>query len=326
MRIGVVGAGRHANNALYPSIIESGLELVAVCARTRERAETTARRWGAAAHYIAVDDMLARGDLDGVVIAVPAGEYQPIIARCLEAELPVFCEKPAGRTASDLRELAAIAGTARREVVVGYMKRFAPAYRRARDIIRSERFGEPTLAHFTFAMGQIDDYLADPRHYLIDNPVHMIDLARYLIGELDEISAVLNVVPDFGLSVCLIARTANGAACSFDFCTTGSFAHRGESAEVYGRGHAVAVDNVDTCTFRPLDGPAETWRPNYTLPVPANSGFTTMGFVPALEHFREVAAGRVANESDLESAARTLETVERLWDQVEPTWTATGGT
>ncbi|MFE0358079.1 Gfo/Idh/MocA family protein [Streptomyces nigra] len=322
MRVGVVGAGRHANSALYPSILEAGLDLVAVCARTPERAATTAGRWGADAHYTSVEDMLAAGGLDGVVVAVPSAAYRSVLARCIEAGIPIFCEKPGGQSASELRELAALAAEARTEVVVGYMKRFAPAYQRAREVIGSGNFGSPSLAHFTFAMGRVDEYLADLRHYLIDNPVHMIDLARYLVGELDEVSAVLNVVPTVGLSVSLVARADSGATCSFDFCTTASFAHRGEFVEVYGRADAVMVDNVDTCTYRPADGPAQVWRPNYTLPAPSNSSWTVMGFVPALRHFHDVVAGLADNRSDLASAARTLETTELVWRRLESSWSA----
>lgn len=322
MKVGVVGAGRHASNTVFPAIVESGLELAAVCARRPGQSEATARRWGARTHHSTVEEMLQGNDLDGIVVVVPAREYRPIVAQCLAAGLPVFCEKPAGRTAAELRELAVLAAAANREVVVGYMKRFAPAYRRARTIIRTERFGAPTLAHFTFAMGQINDYLVDPRHYLGDNPVHMIDLARFLLGEIEVVAAVGDVAPGFGLSMSLIARAESGAACSFAFCTTASFAHRSEFAEVYGRGDAVEVRNVDTCTLRPLDGPSQTWRPNYTLPTPANSGLMTMGFVPALLHFQDVVEGRSPNESGLESAARTMETVERAWQQIAPDWAA----
>ncbi|MFJ3889893.1 Gfo/Idh/MocA family oxidoreductase [Streptomyces rubrogriseus] len=322
MRVGVVGAGRHANNALYPSVLEAGLDLVAVCARTPERAALTAGRWGAPAHHTSVRDMLAAGGLDGVVVAVPSAAYRPILAQCIESRIPVFCEKPGGQTASELRELALLASKTRTEVVVGYMKRFAPAYRAARAAIESGGFGAPSLAHFTFAMGRVNEYLADLRHYLIDNPVHMIDLARYLVGEIGDISAVLNVVPAAGLGVSLVARAEGGATCSFDFCTTASFTHRGEFVEVYGQGDSVQVDNVDTCTYRPADGPAEVWRPNYTLPTPSNSSWTVMGFVPALQHFRDVVAGSADNRSDLESAARTLKTTELIWQRLESSWSA----
>jgi predicted dehydrogenase len=324
VKIGVVGAGRHASSAVFPAILESGLDLVSVCARTQERAQSTARRWGATGYYAGLEDMLEAGGIDGVVVVVPAAEYRPIVTRCVEAGLPVFCEKPAGQSSSELRELAELAAAAQCEVVVGYMKRFASAYRRAHDLIQSAEFGAPSLAHFMFVMGQFDGYFEgnrdDLHFYLTDNSVHVIDLARYLIGELTEMSAVLNVVPGFGAAVTLVAKAGDGAACSFDFCTTASFAHRGEAIDIYGRGNALHVDNVDTCTYRPTDGPAQTWRPNYTLPWGDNSSWVTMGFVPALQHFRDVAAGRAANQSDLSSAARTLEITEQLYQQLLPSW------
>jgi predicted dehydrogenase len=323
VRIGVVGAGRHANSAVYPAILEAGFELVSVCARTVESAQATAQQWGATGYYVGLEDMLEAGGIDGVVVVVPAAEYRPILTRCIEAGLPAFCEKPAGQSSTELRELAELAAASQCEVVVGYMKRFAPAYRRAHDLIRSAEFGAPSLAHFTFVMGQFDGYFEGNRDdllfYLTDNPVHMIDLARFLIGELTEMSAVLNVVPGFGVDVTLVAK-AGGAACSFDFCTTASFAHRGEAIDIYGRGNALQVDNVDTCTYRQADGPAQIWRPNYTLPWGDSSSWVTMGFVPALKHFRDVAAGRAVNQSDLGSAARTLEIAEQLYQQLLPSW------
>ncbi|MGN7799689.1 Gfo/Idh/MocA family protein [Leifsonia sp. 22587] len=317
MKVGVLGAGRHANNALYPAIVEAGFELVAVCARSGERAQLTAQRWGATRHHTALQEMLAAGGLDGVIIAVPAGAYRPLIEQCITADVPVFCEKPAGASARELLELSALSDAASSPVVVGYMKRFAPAYQRARQLIDSIEFGTPTLAHFSFTMGRIDEYLADPRHYLIDNPVHMVDLARFFLGELSHLTARVNLVPDVGLSVSVLAKADQGATCSFDFCTTASFAHQGESAEIYGHGSAVRVENVDTCIHRPVDGPAQVWRPNYTLPAPENFGLTTMGFIPALQHFRDVAAGEAANESTLQSAARTLATMESVWAEVD---------
>ncbi|PSM39066.1 hypothetical protein C6Y14_34185 [Streptomyces dioscori] len=320
VRIGLVGAGSHANSAICPAILEAGFELVSVCARTEQRARSTAARWGAKGHYVGLDAMLEAGGIDGVVVVVPAGQYRSVVTRCIEAGLPVFCEKPAGGSSVEVRELAELASAAQAQVVVGYMKRFAPAYRRAHELIHSAEFGAPSLAHFTFVMGQFDAYLKwsrnDLHFYLTDNPVHLIDLARYLVGDLSEMSAVLNVVPGFGVDVSLVARAGGGAACSFSFCTTASFAHRGEAIDVYGRGNAVQVDNVDTCVYRPLDGPAQTWRPNYTLPWSDSSSLVTMGFVPALRHFADVAAGRAVNESDLDNAARTLEVAEQLYAQL----------
>lgn len=309
-RVGVVGVGRHASANLYPNLAGAGLQLVATCARHRERAEAAAARWGAPHAFDSFESMLASVELDGVAICVHAVDYAPVVRSCLEASKPVFCEKPGAASSAEALELAALSAQAGVPVVVGYMKRFAPAYRRAREIVRSAEFGQPSLGAFTFAMGRwpIDDL----RDYLIDNPVHHLDLGRYFLGELTDLDAYLTELPQSGHAVAAIARSSSGAVCTFNFCTTASWNQRNEWAEVYGEGHAVWVENVDTCVYRPPEQPQQVWRPNYTVPWGDTSSAIMMGFLPALEHFRLVARGQEENLSDMASAAATLALAEAL--------------
>jgi UDP-N-acetylglucosamine 3-dehydrogenase len=310
MRVGVVGVGRHASRNIYPSMAMAGLEIVATCARHQGRADAAAARWGAPHAFDSAEKMLASVDLDGVVICVEPPEYAPLVELCLQAGKPVFCEKPGASSsvkASELERLSAITAV---PVVVGYMKRFAPAYRRAHALMRSQEFGPPSLGTFTFAMGPWA--VKDLRGYLIDNPVHHLDLGRYFLGELTGMQAYFTELPGAGDAVAVIARGSSGAVCSFNFCTTASWEQRNEYAEIYGQAHSVWVENVDTCTYRPPERPELVWRPNYTVPSENNSSQVVQGFVPALKHFREVVAGDAENLSDMASAAATLALAERL--------------
>jgi predicted dehydrogenase len=310
MKVGAIGVGEHASENLHPNLAAAGLELVAVCARHQDRAEAAAARWGAARAFDDAAEMLAATDLEGIIVCVAADDYAPLIDLCLEAGRPVYCEKPGAASAAEAERLAARSEEAGVPIVVGYMKRFAPAYRRAREIVRSAEFGPPTLGAFTFAMGQWpEDSLRD---YLIDNPGHHLDLARDLLGELGALEAQVTELPGFGWAVAAIARASSGAVCTFSLCTTASWEQRNEHVEVFGRGHAVWVENVDTCVHRPPEGPERTWRPTYTVPLPENSSAVAMGFVPALEHFRAVAAEGAENRSDMASAAKTLALAEQL--------------
>lgn len=310
MRVGVVGVGRHATGNLYPNLAPAGLELVATCARHRERAQAAATRWGAAHAFDGVAEMLAAVELDGVVVCVPPGSYAEVVTACLDAGTPVFCEKPGAASSDEARALGALSAARGVPVVVGYMKRFAPAYRKAREIVRSGAFGTPSLGAFTFAMGPWAN--GDLRDYLIDNPVHHLDIARYLLGEVSELDGQLTRLDGVGHAVCAVGRTTSGAVCSFNFCTTASWAQRNEWVEVYGGGHAVSVENVDTCTYRPPERPRQVWQPNYTVPWGDTASSVMMGFVPALEHFRDVVLDGAENVSDMASAAATLALAERL--------------
>ena len=69
----------------------------------------------------------------------------------------------------------------------------------------------------------------------------------------------------------------------------------------------VLVDNVDTCVYRPPDGPELVWRPNYTVPSPGSFSGQTLGYGAGLVHFHDVIRGDTTADSDLASAAATLE-------------------
>jgi len=190
------------------------------------------------------------------------------------------------------------------------MKRFAPAYRRTLQVLKSDLFGPVTMASFTFVIGP--GFGGDLRRYLIDNPVHMLDLARFLLGGITDLRAEFRESDECGHALVATAHSLSDAVCSFNFSTTGSWRHRNEVVEIYGRGTAIAVDNVATSIYRPSEPPAQVWHPNFTVPEPQNSTAVLMGFVPELVHFREVAMEGKVNQSDMTSAAVTLELAEQL--------------
>lgn len=317
MRVAVIGTGQQATANLYPNLRAAGLEPVAVCSLDKRTLDAVASSWGILQTFEQAPEMLESVDVDGVVMCVPPDSNAELIRVCLAAGKPVFCEKPGAVSASEAFQLAALSAELRLPLVVGYMKRFAPAYLRARAIAHGPGFGQFSMASFTFAMGS--GFGGDLRTYLIDNPVHHLDLARFLVGELEDMSALVTEVPGAGHAITAIARAASGAVCSFNFCTTASWEQRNELVEIYGTGHSVCVENVDTCTHRPPERPELVWRPNYTVPVGSNSSSVLMGFVAELQHFREVSMGKAQNLSDMESAARTLVLAERLCELADVT-------
>ncbi len=310
MRIGLIGCGRHATASVLPAFPEAGLRLVATCARRIERAEACAELFGAPTAYDDPRAMLDAGGLDGVVIVVPAGAYASLIELCLRARLPVFAEKPGAASGEEARRIAECSASSGVPVMVGYMKRFAPAYRCAREAIRDTSFGRPMLGSVRFVVGS--GFGGSLRTWVIDNVVHPLDIARFLVGELSDLALHHTHEPEAGHALAVIARSERGAVVSFELATTGSWMQHNERVEVTGIGNTVCVDNVDTCVYRPREGAEQIWRPNYTVPLPVNTTPVVTGFVGELEHFREVVADGAPCESDIRSAARTLETAEEL--------------
>jgi predicted dehydrogenase len=304
LRVGAVGVGVHAVNAILPNLPVAGFQLAATCARHLERAEAAARRFGADGAFDDVERMLDVSELDGVIVVVPPEDFFGVIQTCIRRGVPVFTEKPAANDAAEAHALAAQAAEAGVTVMVGYMKRFAVGYQRAREILGRPAFGAPTLGSFTWSMGPFAQRFG-MRDWLFENVVHHVDLARFFLGELSDVHVARG--PGAEHTVVVTAMSSSGAVVSIRANTTGSWEQRNEAVEIFGNGHSLYVDNLDTCTYRPPERPEHVWRPNYTVPVAANMTGATMGFATELEHFRHVLADGARCESDIASAAATLD-------------------
>ena len=313
LRVGAVGVGVHAVNAILPSLPVAGLQLVATCARHLEHAEAVGQRFGAALAFDDVGRMLDEAEPDGVVVVVPPDQFFDVISTCIGRGVPVFAEKPAANDAAEAQRLADDAANAGVPVVVGYMKRFAGAYRLARDLLSRPEFGRPTLGSFTWSMGPFADRFG-VRDWLFENPVHHFDLARFFFGELENIHDAHGTSDEY--TVVVTATSPSGAIVNIRANTTGSWEQRNEAVEIFGEGHSLFVENLDTCTWRPPERPERVWRPNYTVPVASNMTGATLGFVTELEHFCDVVRDGAECESDIASAAGTLALTSEIVEQV----------
>jgi predicted dehydrogenase len=311
MRVGAVGVGVHAVNAILPSFPVAGLKLAATCARHLDRAEAVAQRFGAERAFDDLERMLDEAELDAVVVVVPPDQFFEVISACIRRGVPVFTEKPAANDAAEAQALADAAAAADVPVMVGYMKRFAGGYRLAKELMGKPEFGSPTLGSFTWSMGPFAHRFG-LRDWLFENPVHHFDLARFFFGELKDVHVARGDGEEH--TVVITATSTSGALVSIRANTTGSWEQRNEAVEIFGEGHSLSVDNLDTCTLRPPERPEQVWRPNYTVPLAANMTGATMGFVTELEHFRLVVRDGVPCESDIASAAATLTLTSTIVD------------
>jgi len=307
VKVGFVGTGRHARTTLYPLLRDADLDLQAVCSTDRDRAGAFAADWGAVG-FDRVEDLVAHG-VEAVVVCVPPAAYEAVVTPCLQAGLPVYTEKPGGTSSAQLERLHLCATTHGAPAVVGYMKRFAPTYVRAREWVDDPSHGPLTSFHMRFVVGPGFGSL---QGYLVDNAVHALDLVRYLCGEVELVSAAVHSLDENRHAVSALLRTGTGAVGTLQLSSTASFSQLNEQVDLVADGHSLEATGVDTLVTRPPTGPSLTWSPTYTVPLPANQTPVITGFLPALQHFRRVAAGEEASISDFASAARTLHLVEQL--------------
>lgn len=185
--IGLAGLGRigrmHAENIARrcPSAT-----LAVVYDVVEQAARTTGERYGVP-WTTSYDELLER--CEAVAVATSTGSHAELVTTAARAGRPAFCEKPiAGDRAATLAVLDAVAqaGTA---LQVGFHRRFDPHW-----VAVEQRRAE--LGDVTFFRGSLRDmtpppveFIAGSGGFFADVAVHELDVARWLVGEVVEVSA-----------------------------------------------------------------------------------------------------------------------------------------
>lgn len=199
VRVGVVGMSTHAETMhIVPLSSHSGCELAALCGRRRGHTKEIARKHGATAAYIDYREMIGSGTIDAVVVAGPDDTHYDVTMAALDAGLHVLCEKPLALTVEQARRMRERANAAGVVNMVYHAWRWLPNVRFIRRLLEEGYLGRLFEAHFHY----VADYGLDPTYawrfdqarangVLADLGSHMIDLVRYLGGEIGAVSADL---------------------------------------------------------------------------------------------------------------------------------------
>ncbi len=280
-RIAVVGCGGFATTRLYPSIRLAGsIELAAVCDIVEEKARDAAARFGAGAHYTDMDAMLDAEAPDGVCVIGPAPMQYELGKHVLERGFPLYTEKPCAMTSADADEMADLAEAKGLITGCGFMKRHSAPFRAARDIIGREEFGPPRFIEVRFTQGPYAGLWGVERGMrvsLIGQFVHLFDLMRFLVGEVESVQARLYEHPDdpaYGaFAVTLVLANGGLGVINLNMLESDGW-HFNEYVRVTGFQHWLDVEDMLRLRYHPLQGWTEQhdlknqtmrWEPSLDL-------------------------------------------------------------
>ena len=140
-------------------------------------------------------DLLARPDVDMVVIATVNDSLAGITLASIEAGKHVLVEKPAARNPAELEPVMAAARRHGVKVHVGFNHRYHRAFRKARELFEAGALGELMFIRARYGhggrIGYDKEWRAKPDlsggGELIDQGPHLIDLSRWFLGEFEEV-------------------------------------------------------------------------------------------------------------------------------------------
>jgi predicted dehydrogenase len=273
--------------------------------------------------------VVGRGDIDVVVVATTNDQLAPITLAAVQSGKHVVVEKPAARNAEELASVVRAANDAfeNRGIIVkaGFNHRFHPALLKAREIIDSGAIGPLMFLRARYGhggrKGMETEWRGDPAisggGEMLDQGVHLIDLARWYLGDFPHVSGHVGryfwnwKVDDNGFA---LLRTASDqvaflhASCT-EWKNTFSF-------EIYGRDGKLAIDGlggsygVEKLAFYkmlPQMGPPETMMWEWP--------FEDRSWNLEWAHFIECIKARKQPMGNLNDAYAALDIVGKLYAQ-----------
>jgi predicted dehydrogenase len=204
VRVGVISTSWWQDVMYLPSFeSHPSAEVTAICGRNRKRAEEMANTHGIPHVYTDYRALLEHEDLDAVVVAPPDDLHYPMTMDALEAGLHVLCEKPLALNAQHARDMYEKAEAAGVKHMVLFTWRWQPNFIYLKKLIDNGYIGQPYQAQFRFlgSFGREPEYLwrydsQRSNGVVSDLGTHMIDFARWYLGNIRKVSAHLATFVD----------------------------------------------------------------------------------------------------------------------------------
>ena len=201
LRGALIGCGFVSRHHLAAWRTFDDVELAAVCDVRPERLEWALPLCaGETRAYASAAEMLASEKLDFVEICTRPDSHRSLTELAAAHGVSVLCQKPAAETRADLLAMIACCEAAGVRLMIHENWRFRPWYRAMKQAVDSGAIGRLIrlrLAHRDWRAlvpgGFADQpFFAEmPRLVLFEMGPHLIDTARYLMGEVSSVSATL---------------------------------------------------------------------------------------------------------------------------------------
>ncbi|GAC1526625.1 MAG: Gfo/Idh/MocA family oxidoreductase [Chloroflexota bacterium] len=188
IRLGIIGTGGVAQSKYFPAVarlrmIWEPVEVVAVAEPRADQARKVQGVYGGE-WYADYRQMLTRSDIDGVLVLGPDDLHAEHTIASLESGRHVMVEKPISRSLIDAAHMCRVADEQGLTLMTVATMRFSPPYRRARRFIHDGPVTHPAMFSGKFTLGY--DYV----DLLESGTIHLFDLCRYLMGDVQTVHAV----------------------------------------------------------------------------------------------------------------------------------------
>lgn len=197
LRAGIVGVGSISRLHLE-GFRRAGATVVAICDLDAAFVQKRADEWAVPAAYTDPAEMFAAADLDVVSVCTPVAAHHPVVLEAARAGVHVLCEKPIALDLRQAQEMIDACHQAGVLLQIGHQLRSDGAVAHGKRMIDAGEIGDVAFVR----LRQAHDWGGAPEvrpsfarratgggGTLLDNGCHLMDLARFLAGNAEEVYA-----------------------------------------------------------------------------------------------------------------------------------------
>jgi 2-hydroxy-4-carboxymuconate semialdehyde hemiacetal dehydrogenase len=271
MRIAVAGAGAFGTKHLDALAEIDDVAVTAVVSRRQEQAEEVARKYDVGHATTDLDEVLARDDVDAVILATPTQLHAQQSIAAMRAGKHVQVEIPLADSWADAQQVDRVQQETGLVCMVGHTRRFNPSHQWIHRRIAAGELSIQQMDVQTFFFRRTNlNLLGQPRswtdHLLWHHSAHTVDLFAYQTGEDIQIAGAVQgpINPELGIAMdmSIQLRTPAGRICTLSLsfnndgpqgtffryiCDNGTYIARYDDL-VTGKEEPVDVSKVDVST------------------------------------------------------------------------------
>ena len=314
----LVGFGPHMRSCLLPALRRMEIPVTGVITRHPKAIREQARRHGIPEGLGAIEALRRAPAPRAVIVAAGYRSHLEILRALKDVPAPVFIEKPVAESAAQLREFLHADPHSDALVMVGFQKRYAPAYVQVKRMIGEKRISQAVHLDYGFQVGRLGKGL----DFLLEVGIHGVDLLRFLLGPMRILQA-LEERRDDRVHYTVLLQSDGGVSATLHVGEMAEWSQAGERLEITGTGHQVVVENLTDFEWRrPYPGPAgvpdiETGgriaaKANFPVPITESGMLYQHGYLGELQHFFDCVHSGRSPQPDLEDALATMELLEAI--------------
>ncbi len=212
IKVGVIGVGSFGEKRATAIKSSTSGELVGLADADFERAKIVSRKLEVP--YYRVEELLGKKEIEVILVCVPNKYHMPLTVRALEAGKHVLCEKPFARTTAEASSMVEAAKRAGRFLKTGSNHRYFLSVQKAYEIFKQGAIGE--IISFNGRIGNNGERLKNSWFWdkeisgggtLLDNGCHLLDIARWFMGDFTE---AVGMTTNLYWKDCPVEDTATG--------------------------------------------------------------------------------------------------------------------